>query len=81
MRSRTSVNTANRTAALLTIDSVADALGVTPRFVRRLVAERRIPFVKVGKFIRFDPGQLDLWLDEQRVEVRRAVSGPKSAPR
>jgi hypothetical protein len=31
--------------SLLTIDDVANRLGVTPRYVRRLVAERRIPFV------------------------------------
>jgi hypothetical protein len=34
------------------------------------VAERRIPFFKVGKFVRFDPGELDVWLDQQRVKVR-----------
>ena len=42
---------------------------MTPRHVRRLVAERRIPFFKVGKFVRFDPGELDVWLEQQRVEV------------
>ena len=31
---------------LLDIDEVADSLGVSHRYVRRLVAERRIPFVK-----------------------------------
>jgi excisionase family DNA binding protein len=56
---------------LLDADAVAEALGVTPRHVRRLVAERRIPFVKVGRFVRFDPGALDVWLDAQRVEVVR----------
>ncbi len=33
---------------LLDILAVATALGITPRHVRRLVAERRIPFFKVG---------------------------------
>ena len=58
-------------APLLDTDEVAVALRVTPRHVRRLVAERRIPFVKVGRFVRFDPGELDVWLDQQRVEVVR----------
>jgi len=58
-------------APLLDTDEVAVALRVTPRLVRRLVAERRIPFVKVGRFVRFDPGELDVWLDQQRVEVVR----------
>jgi excisionase family DNA binding protein len=56
---------------LLDTDEVAMALRVTPWHVRRLVAERRIPFVKVGRFVRFDPGELDVWLDQQRVEVVR----------
>lgn len=60
--------------ALLDIPGVARALAVTPRHVQRLVAERRIPFLKVGRFVRFDPGELDLWLEQQRVEVRRSAS-------
>ena len=65
---------------LLDTDEVAVALRVTPRLVRRLVAERRIPFVKVGRFVRFDPGELDVWLDQQRVEVvRRGWRAPRTA--
>jgi excisionase family DNA binding protein len=37
---------------LLTIEEVADRLRTSPRFVRRLIAERRIAFTKVGKFVR-----------------------------
>jgi excisionase family DNA binding protein len=80
-RSTSSSAPKRTTPSLLTIDVVADTFGVTPRFVRRLIAERRIPFVKVGKFVRFDPGELDLWLDEQRVEARRPGSGPRTAAR
>jgi hypothetical protein len=45
------------------------------------VAERRIPFFKVGKFVRFDPGELDVWLDQQRVEMRRFPSSNRAAGR
>ncbi len=78
--SKTSVPPAHR-APLLDTDEVAKVLRVRPRHVRRLVAERRIPFVKVGKFVRFDPGELDVWLDQQRVEVKRGVSGSRAAGR
>lgn len=64
-------------APLLDTNAVAEALGVTPRHIRRLVAERRIPFVKVGRFVRFEPGILDVWLDEQRVDVVRRVLGSR----
>ncbi|MGP0030636.1 MAG: helix-turn-helix domain-containing protein [Acidimicrobiales bacterium] len=56
-------------APLLDTDEIAKILCVTPRHIRRLVAERRIPFVKVGRFVRFEPGELDVWLDQQRVDV------------
>ena len=51
---------------LLTIDQLADQLGITQRHVRRLVAERRIPYVKVGRLIRFDPVDIFGWLDLAR---------------
>jgi excisionase family DNA binding protein len=66
---------------LLDTDEVAIALRVSPRHVRRLVAERRIPFVKVGRFVRFDPGELDVWLDQQRVDVVRRDWGAGTASR
>ncbi len=52
---------------LLDVGEVAVRLGVTVRFVRRLVAERRIPYVKVGKFVRFDPAEVEAWIDDHRV--------------
>jgi len=52
---------------LLDVAEVAARLGVTVRFVRRLVAERRIPYVKVGKFVRFDPAEVEQWIDDHRV--------------
>jgi excisionase family DNA binding protein len=52
---------------LMTIDQLAERLGVTTRHVRRLVAERRVPYLKVGKFIRFDPADIASWLDRGRV--------------
>jgi excisionase family DNA binding protein len=66
---------------LLDTDSVAQALAVTPRHVRRLVAERRIPFVKVGRSVRFDPGALDVWLDQQSVGMRGPAPGSRAAGR
>jgi excisionase family DNA binding protein len=37
---------------LLTVQQVAEALGTTVRFPRRLIEERRITFVKVGRHVR-----------------------------
>ena len=35
--------------------------------MRRLVAERRIPYVKVGRFVRFDPIAVTAWIDTCRI--------------
>jgi excisionase family DNA binding protein len=52
---------------LLTADEVAARLRATPRFVRRLVSERRIEFVKVGRLVRFDPTAVVHYIDSHRV--------------
>ena len=51
------------------IDEVASWLGVEASFVRRQIAERRIPFVKVGKYVRFDASEIAEWIDGQRVRA------------
>ncbi|NOX31033.1 MAG: helix-turn-helix domain-containing protein [Actinobacteria bacterium] len=52
------------------IDDLAANLGVTERFVRRLVEENRIDYHKVGKFIRFHPNDVDGWIADTRVNKR-----------
>ena len=37
---------------LLTVVEVAELLGTTERFPRRLIAERRIRFVRIGRHVR-----------------------------
>ena len=55
---------------LLTIAEVAELLGVEVRHVRRLVQERRIPFIKWGHLLRFDPIEIAAWLDQHRRHPR-----------
>jgi len=55
---------------LLDVRAAADRLGCSERFIRRLVQERRIPFVKLaGTKIRFEETSLDRWIASHRVEV------------
>ena len=58
-------------SALIDLPAVAERLGVNERHIRRLVAERRIPFVKWGHLLRFDPAEIDAWLDDARIPVGR----------
>lgn len=57
-----------RPGELLDVDGAADYLGTTPRHIRRLVEERRVPFTKLGPGrsarLRFDTAKLDSWLVE-----------------
>jgi excisionase family DNA binding protein len=50
----------------MNLAEVAERLGVNQRHVRRLVAERRIPYLKWGHLLRFDPDELEAWLDRAR---------------
>jgi excisionase family DNA binding protein len=54
-------------SALLSIDRVAELLGTSPRHIRRLVAQRRIPHHKVGGLVRFRVEAIERWLaDNER---------------
>jgi len=53
----------------LTIDEAAESLSVTAQFIRRLVVERRISYIKVGKQVRIAGEDLDAWTAERRIEA------------
>ena len=54
------------TQALWTLEEVAARLATTTRHVRRLVADRRLPHLKIGRFLRFEPGEIERWIANQR---------------
>ena len=72
---------------LLKPEEAAERLNVGLRFIRRLCHERRLPYTKVGKFVRFDADELEAWITAQRVEpangegsdVRRRTSRDRPA--
>jgi excisionase family DNA binding protein len=60
-------NISNDPAALLSAVQVAGRLGCSIRLVRQLTAERRIPFVKVGRLTRFKPSDVDSFVASNTV--------------
>ncbi|RBY81685.1 excisionase [Geodermatophilus sp. TF02-6] len=55
---------------LLTIEQAAAHLGTGERFVRRLISQRRIPFVKLGRHVRLERSALDEFIDDGRIPSR-----------
>lgn len=51
---------------LIDIPQLASLLGVGERYVRRMVAERRVPTNKVGRLVRFDLSEVREWIEHQR---------------
>jgi excisionase family DNA binding protein len=54
---------------LMTLEEAGEAMGTTARFPRRLVAERRIRFVKIGKHVRIPQSALEEFVAAGTVEV------------
>lgn len=52
---------------LLTVDQAAERLGTKPRFIRRLIAERRIEYHKVGHHVRISERALTEFIEAGRV--------------
>lgn len=52
---------------LLDSAETAEYLNCTERYVRKLVAEKRIPVVRLGRLVRFAAADLDAFIAEHRV--------------
>jgi excisionase family DNA binding protein len=63
---------------LLTVEEAAERLNTKARFVRRLIAERRIEFHRVGRHVRISERALAEFIEAGRVmpvtSVRRRVA-------
>ena len=60
------------TAVLLTVDEAADRLDTSPRFIRRLITERRIPHRsprRLSRHVRLLSTDIDAFIAAGRVEA------------
>jgi len=68
--------TAPRTApVLLTIEQAAQRLNTSPRFIRRLIAERRVDVASVGHQVRSSGSELVNFIEAGRVATVRCSRG------
>ncbi len=60
---------------MLSIQEAAECFGTSPRFVRRLISERRIAFSKIGRHVRLNATDVEAFIQAGRVEPwsQRAV--------
>jgi excisionase family DNA binding protein len=64
---------------LLDVKETARRLGTEPRFVRRLIAERRIEFHRVGRHVRISESALADFIEAGRVEPLTLASVRRNA--
>jgi excisionase family DNA binding protein len=71
----------SRVEQLLTVAQVAKLLGTTERFRRRLIAERRIRFVHVGRHVRIPASAVGEFIEAGTVPPPPRVSVAAPGPR
>lgn len=47
---------------------LAEYLGITEGTVRVWVCHKKIPYVKIGRLVKFDLQEIDGWVDKNRVK-------------
>ena len=52
---------------LVSIKEAALYTGLSPHTIYTMVSQRRIPFVKVGRLVKFDVELLDKWIKQNTV--------------
>lgn len=62
---------------LMDIEEVARRLSVGVRHVRRLVAEKRIPYRKWGHLLRFERDEIEEWIEATKVPVQPPTDWPQ----
>jgi excisionase family DNA binding protein len=60
---------------LLTVEQAAERMCTKQRFIRRPIAERRIPYVKLGAHVRIDDRDIDAFIAAGRVTPSNASRG------
>lgn len=69
------------TDKLLTKDEAAEVLKVAVRFIERCVVERRIRYVKVGRYIRIPESAIDEYVEASTVPAYSPAPRPRPGSR
>ncbi len=59
--------TAPMTRRLISIQDAAHYTGLSVQTLYKMVSQRRIPFVKMGRLTKFDVALLDAWIKQNTI--------------
>ena len=70
------------TGRLLNADEVAERLGVPTSWVRESTRSGAIPHVRLGRYVRFELADVELWLEEcknpgRSIRLRSTTKGAR----
>lgn len=54
------------TGKLLKAEQVAETLNLARKTVVTMAREGRLPSIRIGRFYRFDPSEIDRWIQQNR---------------
>jgi len=55
---------------LLSPQELSDVLSISIETVYAWTSQKRIPFIKMGRLVRFNVDEVNKWLEKQRVEAQ-----------
>ena len=53
---------------LLDVKVTAELLGIKPVTLRLWISQKKVPYYKVGKSIKFKPSEIETWINATRVD-------------
>lgn len=57
------------TKRFLTIQELSAYLSMPVSTIYKMVETRRIPFIKVGRILKFDVREIDSWMEKQSIKA------------
>ena len=55
---------------LINVKQLSESTGLSVFTLYSWINQKRIPYVKVGRLVRFDPKKIEKWIDEKTVEEK-----------
>ena len=57
---------------LISLKEIAEHLNVKPSTIYAWVNQKRLPYIKIGRLVKFDLRDIDAWIQERKVNEFKA---------